>query len=262
MQIDLTGQVAVITGAGRGIGEGLARRFAAEGARVVLLDRSPDDLSRVEREINAASATAISQVVDVRDESSVSNAINQAFARFGRIDILINNAGIAPEGRIESMALSDWEDTFAANTRGVFLCTRAVIPYMKKARAGRILNASSFAAIIPSIGFAAYSASKAAVVSFTRVLAAELGPWGITANSYAPGMVPTPLNGYAEADAAKQTRLLNTLSLRHWGTPDEIASLLIFLASSHAAYITGASIEISGGKYAVQFPQLAYETPQ
>lgn len=259
MQIDISGKVALITGAGRGIGEGLARRFAQERARVVLLDRDEAAVAGLSAELAALGVEVLALTADVSRESDVERATAAVVERFGAVDILVNNAGIAPEAAVAEMTAPDWDETFAINTRGVFLCTRAVIPHMKKARAGRILSASSFAAVIPSVGFAAYSASKAAVVSFTRVLAAELGPWGITANCYTPGMVPTPLNHYAEATPATRDRLLNTLSLRRWGSPDDIASLLIFLASDHASYITGADLEISGGKYAVQFPHLAYE---
>jgi 3-oxoacyl-[acyl-carrier protein] reductase len=259
LHIDLSRKVAVITGAGRGIGEALARRMGQEGARVALVERSEEGLARVSAVLAGAGIEALPILCDVSHPDAVAAAVHDIVGRLGGIDILVNNAGIAPEASIERMTPEEWDETFAVNTRGVFLCTRAAIPHMKRARSGRILSASSFAAVIPSIGFAAYSASKAAVVTFTRVLAAELGPWGITANAYTPGMVPTPLNGYADAPSAKQERLLNTLSLRRWGSADDIASLLIFLASDHASYITGTSIEISGGKYAVQFPQLAYE---
>jgi 3-oxoacyl-[acyl-carrier protein] reductase len=130
---------------------------------------------------------------------------------------------------------------------------------MKAAGRGRIINAASFAAIIPSIGAAAYGASKAAVVQFTRVLAGELGPWNITVNAYAPGMIPTAMNGFAELPDDQQSRLLDTLTLRRWETPDDVADLLCFLASDHAGYITGALVDVSGGKFATQMPQRAYE---
>jgi 3-oxoacyl-[acyl-carrier protein] reductase len=259
LQIDLTDRVVIVTGAGRGIGEQVARRFGGERARLVLIDRNSDNLEKVDRALTADGARTLALTCDVTNERAVEEAVGAAIAKFGRVDALINNAGIAPEGAIDDMTLADWDATFATNTRGVFLCSRAVIPHMKRSQRGRILSASSFAAVIPSVGFAAYAASKSAVVTFTRVLAAELGPWGITANSYTPGMVPTPLNDYADAPPAKRDRLLNTLSLRRWGAADDIASLLIFLSSDHASYITGADIEITGGKYAVQFPQLAYE---
>jgi 3-oxoacyl-[acyl-carrier protein] reductase len=130
---------------------------------------------------------------------------------------------------------------------------------MKAQPSGRIINAASFAAIVPSIGSAAYGASKAAVVQFTRTLAGELGPWDITVNSYAPGMIPTAMNGFADLPRADQDRLLDTLSLRRWGDPADVAALICFLASDAASYITGALIDVSGGKLATQIPGKAYE---
>ena len=180
-------------------------------------------------------------------------------SRFGSLDVLINNAGIGPGGTVEKLSLADWEDNFATNVRGVFLCCRAVIPQMKRQRWGRILNAASFAAIVPSHGTAAYAATKSAVANMTRVIADEVGPWNVTANAYAPGMVPTLLNHFAEAPPERQTALLNSLSIRRWETPDDVASLLIFLSSDYASYITGTLVDVSGGKFAVQFPQASYQ---
>jgi 3-oxoacyl-[acyl-carrier protein] reductase len=136
---------------------------------------------------------------------------------------------------------------------------RAVIPVMKAQDSGRIINAASFAAIVPSVGSAAYAASKAAVVQLTRTLAGELGPWNITANAYAPGMIPTAMNGFADLPEVAQERLLDTLSLRRWGEPAEVAELICFLASDAARYITGTLIDVSGGKLATQVPRKAYE---
>jgi 3-oxoacyl-[acyl-carrier protein] reductase len=130
---------------------------------------------------------------------------------------------------------------------------------MKKQRAGRIINAASFASIIPAYGMSAYAASKAAVTSMTRVMAAELGPWHITVNCYAPGMIPTRLSGYHDVNAERRKQLWNTLTFPRWGEPNEIADLAIFLASDKAAYITGTMIDVSGGKFAIQFPQMAHE---
>jgi 3-oxoacyl-[acyl-carrier protein] reductase len=133
---------------------------------------------------------------------------------------------------------------------------RAVIPAMKAQTSGRIINAASFAAIVPSVGSAAYAASKAAVVHLTRTLAGEVGPWNITANAYAPGMIPTAMNGFADLDAAAQDRLLDTLALRRWGEAGEVADLVCFLASDAARYITGTLVDVSGGKLATQQPRL------
>ena len=132
---------------------------------------------------------------------------------------------------------------------------------MKRQQAGRIINAASFAAIIPSVGGAAYAASKAGVESLTRVLAGELGPFGITVNCYAPGMIPTEMNHFAEREAGEQQRLLDTLSLRRWGEPKDVANLVCFLASDLASYITGTMIDVSGGKFATQMPWRAHRKP-
>jgi 3-oxoacyl-[acyl-carrier protein] reductase len=144
------------------------------------------------------------------------------------------------------------------NVGGTFRMCQAVIPIMKRQGSGRIINAASFAAIIPSVGAAAYGASKAAVVQFTRVLASELGPWNITVNAYAPGMIPSAMNGFAEKPQHEQDELLDTLTLRRWGTPEEVADLLVFVASDAARYITGTLLDVSGGKFATQLPQRAH----
>lgn len=259
MHVDISGKSAIITGAGRGIGLKIAKRFAAEGARVALLELDPNLLERALKELRTVDAHVDAHVCDVGSEAQVRDAVAQIGQRFGAIDILVNNAGIAPVGEIDAMDAAVWDHTFATNTRGVMLCSRAVLPYMKKRRFGRILNASSFAAKIPSYALSAYSASKAAVDTFTRVLAAEVGPWNITANTYLPGMIPTEMNGYAVVSEARQHELFATLSLRRWGSADDIASLLIFLSSDLAGYISGSHIEITGGKFAVQFPSMAYQ---
>jgi len=248
--IDLSDQVVVVSGGGRGIGRAIVERFVNEGARVIALDLAfPDALPP---EVAALEC-------DVRDPASVQGAIAEVVARFGRIDVLVNNAGINVEGAVETLDPERWRAAFDVNVLGTFLLSQAVIPVMKAAHRGRIINAASFAAIVPSVGAAAYGASKAAVVQFTRVLASELGPWDITVNAYAPGMVPTAMNGFAELPEAAQSRLLDTLSLRRWETPDDVADLLCFLASDRAGYITGALLDVSGGKLATQMPSRAYE---
>jgi 3-oxoacyl-[acyl-carrier protein] reductase len=253
MLLDLSGRTVLVTGAGRGIGRTIAARFAAEGCDVVALDRAfpeppegdPDHVLRIE--------------ADVTDPAAIERAVALAVDRFGRIDVLVNNAGVLLGGAVDELDPAAWRQSFDVNAGGTFHCCRAVVPVMKRQRAGRILNAASFAAIVPSVGSAAYAASKAAVVSLTRVLASELGPWGITVNAYAPGMVPTAMNGFAEMDDAEQSRLLDTLSIRRWERPDDVADLLCFLASDAAGYITGALLDVSGGKLATQIPSRAYE---
>lgn len=250
MQIDLTNRVVVISGGGRGIGRTLVERFADEGCRVVALDLNfPEPLPD----------GVVSLTADVTDPGSVEAAVAAVLDRFGTIDVLVNNAGINVVGGIEELTLAQWRRCFDVNVAGVFLLSQAVIPAMKQAGRGRILNAASFAAIIPSVGAAAYGASKAAVVQLSRVMASELGPWGITVNAYAPGMVPSAMNGFTELPDATQQRLLDTLSLRRWETADDIAGVLVFLAGDQAGYVTGTLVDVSGGKFATQDPRKAYD---
>ncbi|PPG63084.1 short-chain dehydrogenase [Rathayibacter sp. AY2B7] len=250
MLMDLTDRVVLVTGGGRGIGRALAERFALEGAKVAAFDvafpeDAPEGVLRIEG--------------DVTEPDSVASGVARVAEEFGGIDVLVNNAGINVEGRVEDLDLAAWRRCFDVNVGGVFLMSQAVLPHVKASGHGRILNAASFAAIVPSVGAAAYGASKAAVVQFSRVLAGELGPWGVTVNAYAPGMIPSAMNGFETMPQAAQDRLLDTLTLRRWGTADSIADLLVFLASDAADYITGTLIDVSGGKLATQLPQRAYE---
>jgi NAD(P)-dependent dehydrogenase (short-subunit alcohol dehydrogenase family) len=227
MILDLADKVVLVTGGGRGIGRALTDRFRAEGSHVVALD--------VEFEEHSPGAgDQASMACDVTDQRSVQHAVSAVADRFGRVDVLVNNAGVNVEGLVSDLTLEQWRRAFDVNVAGTFLMSQAVIPTMKKQRSGRIINAASFAAVVPSVGSAAYAASKAAVVALTRVLASELGPWEVTVNAYAPGMVPTTMNGFADLPASAQDRLLDTLSLRRWGRPDDVADLVCFLASDAA----------------------------
>jgi 3-oxoacyl-[acyl-carrier protein] reductase len=256
VHLDLSGKVVLITGAGRGIGKAIAERFLDESARVVGLDVDAGNLGWLG---GLDPATARGLVCDVTDGAAVADVIEQVRRGFGRIDVLVNNAGVFVDGLVEEMTDEAWDRCFAVNVGGLFKMCRAVIPIMKAQRSGRIINAASFAAIVPSIGSAAYAASKSAVVQFSRTLAGELGPWNITVNAYAPGMIPTDMNGFDTLDQASQDRLLDTLTLRRWGRANEVADLACFLASDAAAYITGTLVDVSGGKLATQLPQVAYQ---
>nr|WP_294691387.1 SDR family NAD(P)-dependent oxidoreductase [uncultured Friedmanniella sp.] len=258
MLIDLQDRVVLVTGAGRGIGRTIAETFAREGSFVVAMDVGAEDLERTVADLTTAGSTVVPAVCDVRDADAVQAVVDDAVQRFGRLDVLVNNAGINVEGRLEDLAAAAWDRCFEVNVRGTFTTCQAVAPVMKRQRSGRILNAASFAAIVPSVGASAYAASKAAVVQFSRTIAGELGPWGITVNSYAPGMIPTAMNGFAEMSPQAQAEKLDTLSLRRWGDPQDVANLLCFLASDLAGYITGTLIDVSGGKLATQVPRAAY----
>jgi NAD(P)-dependent dehydrogenase (short-subunit alcohol dehydrogenase family) len=252
MLLDLAGRVVVVTGAGRGIGRGLAERFHTEGSRVVALDLAFDE--------EATPGGYHRLPCDVSDHRSVQHAVDEVVDRFGAIDVLVNNAGVNVEGLVSDLDPERWRRAFDVNVTGTFLMSQAVIPTMKDQHRGRIVNAASFAAIVPSVGSAAYAASKAAVVQLTRVLASELGPWDVTVNAYAPGMIPTAMNGFADMSEAAQARLLDTLSLRRWGRPEDVADLVCFLSSDAASYITGALVDVSGGKLSTQMPHRAYES--
>ncbi len=259
MLIDLRGRVAIVTGAGRGIGREIARTLAAEGVTVAATDLRAEPVAALAAELRAAGHAAHGYAADVRDAARVAEVVAEVAGRCGRIDILVNNAGVAPGGPVEALSEQAWDDTLDVNLKGTFLMCRAVVPVMKRQRWGRIINAASFAAIVPITGSAAYAASKAGVHYFTRVLAGELGPWNVTVNCYAPGMIPTEMNRFAEAAPAHQRRLLDTLTIRRWGEARDVASLVCFLASEHAGYITGTLVDVSGGKLATQIPRLAWE---
>ncbi len=260
MLIDLQGRVAVVTGAGRGIGRDLTLRLAREGATTAALDVDQSNLDALAAQLGAYADPPASQFVcDVTDRERVAQVVDEIVERHGRIDILVNNAGVTAPGSVDTLAEEHWRACLDVNLTGAFLLCKAVVPVMKRQRSGRIINASSFAAVVPTVGHAAYAASKAAVAHFTRALAGELGPWNITANAYAPGMIPTEMNHFAERPSDEQDRLLDLLTIRRWGSTDDIANLVCFLASDQASYITGTLIDISGGKLATQVPRVAHD---
>lgn len=258
MLIDLKDKVAVVTGAGRGIGREIARTLATEGVTVVALDNQPELLADVGAEWTDKGYPGAQIEADIRHKDECQSAIAQAVKQFGRVDILVNNAGVASGDRVETLKEEIWDANFDINLKGTFLMCQAVVPQMKLQNWGRIINAASFAAIIPSIGSAAYASSKAGVESLTRVLASEMGPYGVTVNCYSPGMIPTQMNRYADASPERKEQLLDTLTLRRWGSPDDVAKLICFLSSDLAGYITGTMIDISGGKFATQMPWMAH----
>lgn len=259
MLIDLHDKVAVVTGAGRGIGRDISLALAREGVVVVALDVTAAALASVDPELRAVDPRCRVFACDVRDAARIDEIIAEVEATLGRIDVLVNNAGVVDDDPISDVAEDTWDLVNDVNVKGTFLMCRAVIPVMKRQRWGRIINAASFAAIVPRVGGVVYATSKAAVAHLTRGLAGELGPWDITVNAYAPGMIPTEMNRFTQRPAAEQEALLDTLSLHRWGSTDDIADLICFLASDRAGYITGTLIDISGGKLATQLPREAYD---
>ena len=261
MLIDLKDRVAIVTGAGRGIGRSIAQTLAGEGAVVVVTDIRQELLDDVNAEWAKNGWKGATFLCDVRDSAASKAVVGEIVKRYGRIDILVNNAGVGGRGEVEVLSEEMWDLNLDVNLKGTFLMCQAVIPTMKRQKSGRIINAASFAAIIPIVGSAAYAASKAGVHYFTRVLAGELGPWDITVNCYAPGMIPSELNHFTEQPQERQEALLDTLTLRRWGSEKDVANLICFLSSDLASYITGTMIDVSGGKLATQIPSLPYQTP-
>jgi len=258
MNIDLNNKAVIVTGASGGIGRELALAFAREGAKTAAIDYDAEGLSALENTFAKEGLEGLFLECDVRDEAQTQSVVDRTAERFGHLDVLVNNAGVCVGGAVETMTAEQWDLNFDVNAKGVFLMSKAAIPHMKRQRAGRIINAASFAAIIPSLDTAAYAASKAAVHYFTRVLAGELGPWNITVNCYAPGMVPSGMNNFDKLTEAEASKLLDTLTLRRWQTPQDVFNLVSFLASDLSAYITGAILDVSGGKLATQRPYAAY----
>ncbi|MGQ9554045.1 MAG: SDR family NAD(P)-dependent oxidoreductase [Anaerolineae bacterium] len=233
----LSGRVAIVTGAGRGIGRAIALLYAREGARVVLADVSEAHLQAVAAEIAALGAEVLAMPTDVRDKQQVQNLVAATLARFGRIDILANVAGVARHGNVVDIREEDWDLTFAVNVKGVFLCTQAVLPIMIAQHSGRIINMSSGAGLNAMPWKAAYCASKSAVIGFSDSLAQEVGKHGINVNTICPGPVATELR-------SRNYPFENPALLPQ---PEDVADLALFLASDAARTIHNAVIRVATG---------------
>jgi NAD(P)-dependent dehydrogenase (short-subunit alcohol dehydrogenase family) len=240
-------QNALVTGAARGIGEAVARRLAQEGARVILADRDPEALGATLALLwKTYDHTAVAgEVLDVTDAGRVNETIRRLEQDRGPLHVLVNNAGIVRDGWIDGLTDADWNAVLAVNLTGAFHCCRAVIPGMKTAGYGRIVNVAS-RAWMGNPGQANYSASKAGLVGMTRALALELVRFGITVNAVAPGLIDTPLvRGLAPK---VQERLIKAQPGGRMGTPDEVAAAASFLASREASFVTGQVLHVCGGK--------------
>lgn len=255
MIIDLSGRRALVTGGASGIGRSVVESLLSEGVTVCVFDVQAPTSDPTS--VGSDSGALLHRSVDVTDGQAVRAAVDEVAHEMGGLDIVVNNAGITRKGRLDQIADADWRSTFAVNVDGVMHMCRAAAPHLKQSEHGRIINAASFAAIVPNVGGAAYAASKSAVVALSRVLASELGPWGVTVNAYAPGMIPTAMNGFADLDQEAAAAKLAQVSLNRWGSAEDIASLITFLSSDAASYITGSLIDISGGKIATQDPSAA-----
>ena len=240
----LNGQVALVTGASRGIGAAIARELARAGAKVVVnYASSPAAAEAVVSEINAAGGSAWSHQANVADEAQVDSMVKAVLEREGRLDVLVNNAGITRDGLLMRMKSADWQSVIDLNLSGVFLCTRAVSRAMLKARSGRIINITSVVGLMGNPGQANYSAAKAGVIGLTRSSAAEFASRGVTVNAVAPGFIESDMT--AELD---KEPILKAIPLGRMGQPSEVASAVRFLAADPAAaYMTGQVLQVDGG---------------
>ena len=244
--LDLSGKIALVTGASRGIGAAIARTLAAQGAFVVAAARGAHAEATVEA-IVANGGRAEPASVDVTDPAGVEAVVNGALARHGRLDILVNNAGIARDQLMMRMKRDDWDAVIATNLTAAFTCTQAVLRHMIKQRGGRIITISSVVGQMGNAGQVNYAASKAGLIGMAKALAREVASRGVTVNVVAPGLIDTDM-----------TRALGTATSGQWaaqiplgrlGTPEDVANAVCFLASDEAAYITGQVVAINGGMY-------------
>ena len=238
-------KICIVTGAAQGIGLATAVKFAHEGATVIVCDLRQTGVDLAVEACRAEGAKAEGHLVDVTDRTSVDAMVAAVLAAHGRIDVLVNNAGITKDARLQKMTLAQFDSVIDVNLRGVFHCAQAVADTMVAQRAGVILNASSVVGIYGNFGQTNYAAAKFGVIGFTKTWSRELGPKGVRVNAVAPGFVETPILATIPDKVLQHMR--EQVPLQRLGRPEEIANVYAFLASDEASYINGAVIEVSGG---------------
>jgi 3-oxoacyl-[acyl-carrier protein] reductase len=243
--VDLTGRVALVTGASRGIGRAISVKLASCGAAIAAVARTLDGLEATLQAIRGAGGTAEGYAVDVADSAAVQKAVDDIEAKFQRIDVLVNNAGVTRDGLVLRMEDTAWEEVIDTNLKGTFLFSRAVGASMMRARYGRIVNISSVSGLMGNPGQANYSASKAGVIGFSKTVARELASRGITVNVVAPGFITTDMTNVLPDKVKAEVK--ERIPVRRLGTPEDIADLVCYLASPSASYITGQVIAVDGG---------------
>ena len=241
----LDGKVAVITGAGRGLGKEAALLFAKEGAKVMVCDINQESAEEVASSVNAGGGEALAFRVDVTDAASVQAMVDAVVKRYGRIDVLVNNAGITADAQLVKMTDDQWDRVINVNLKGVYLCTKAVAPVMIAKGSGRIINTSSVVGIYGNFGQTNYVATKAGVIGMTKVWAKELGRKGITVNAVAPGFIMTDMMSTVPEKIL--TNIREKTPLGRLGEPRDIAYAYLYLASDEAAFVNGAVLQVDGG---------------
>ena len=241
----LANQIAVVTGAGRGIGRAIALKFAKEGADVAIVSRTAENSEKVAAEIRALGRKAWAHAVDVADAAAVSAAAEKILTEAGKVDILVNNAGVTRDGLVMRMSDADWDTVLNTNLKGAFLFTKALARAFAKQRSGRIINISSVIGLIGNSGQSNYAASKAGLIGFTQSVAREFASRGITANVIAPGFIETDMT--SELNAELKANILKQIPMGRFGAAEDIAEAALFLASASARYVTGQVLTVDGG---------------
>ena len=243
----LQGRVAIITGGARGIGKAAALKMVKEGAAVVIADILPEEVARVAKELKAIGGKTLGIQTDVTQKKEVEKAVEKTLSKWGRVDILVNNAGIVKPALLENVQEEDWDEVVEVNLKGTFFCTRAVLPSMKQHRYGKIINLSSRASLGKELR-TVYGATKAALIGATRTWALELAQYNINVNAIGPGPVATELFTAANPlDSPRTKAIINGIPLKRMGQPEDVANLILFLASDESSFITGQVIFICGG---------------
>jgi len=241
----LANQIAVVTGAGRGIGRAIALKFAGAGADVVCVSRTAENSEKVAGEVRALGRKAWAHAVDVADSASVNAAAEKILAEAGRVDILVNNAGVTRDGLLMRMSDEDWDTVLDTNLKGAFLFTKAFSRSFIKQRSGRIINVASIIGLIGNAGQVNYAASKGGLIALTKSVARELGSRGITVNALAPGFIETDMTAGLKEEW--KAEMLKKIPLNSLGQPEDIAEAALFLASKAARYVTGQVLTVDGG---------------
>ena len=238
-------KVAVVTGAGRGIGEAIARLFASEGANVAICDVALDGAQKVATDLSKLGVKASAYAVNVTDGEQVNSVCQKIVADFGRVDILVNNAGITRDGLLLRMSEQDWDLVMGVNLKGAFLFTKALLPAMMKQRNGSIVNMASIVGVVGNAGQANYSASKAGLIGLTKTTAKEYAKRGVRVNAVAPGFIQTAMTDKLTEEQKKMQA--DYIGLGRMGQPSDVANTVLYLASDLSSYVTGQVIGVDGG---------------